>query len=1271
MESKHWSPTSRLSKYYTGGDVGLFTKELQSSNNEITLKHTLVTRCEDDVAIVDLTSGRRIASLQGHQPLELRKRITAFVIVNKPLVRDREQQLEIVTANERALTLSHYRFDGAANETTGSVLPSATNINDEMKGEESDPFDKTSKNENENEVTFTHITSFSAVHRLPVLLLASDPSGTLIASGSSDGTAKVFDLEHGYCTHNFKSDMKGGIVTLLYFHPNPRALQLICSAEGPHCNGHVFIYDLRTSTKIATLQEHLSAVTSCQVLGLGSIPSMNNNLPAGNNGSVLVTAGRDRILSFWDIGPLLQTQEALQNQSIDENVEYNQRSGLSNSRGKKKRKQQVLQKRNLGGGAAAVHGTSAILLKSIMAHENVESLICLGGKSSSSIETTGMPTSVNHQYKLYSAGDSGKLHEWNVKFQVKPDGIGFDRNTRKRSRRRQSTGEFINTSTSANLMKCPFIVSPGSFSCSCVGRKKILSDSIVFTNLLGFGHLEKKVLIGVTSEHNFICFEGKVESSEYKEDNNDVQKNINDDVQKKINDDEQKKGKTDISLQKVKTLVGYNAEIIQLKLEKNFLAMATNSSEARFYNVKNWSAELLVGHSNIITSIDMRLLHEDDSALIVTSSRDFTIRLWRVDSLSSVPNVTCLGIGRGHTESVTSVTFSNLMINGNIDKLFCISGAEDSTIKVWDVNAILSNTSTGISSHTTLQSLPTLCGLVAHKKTINAIRVSPDNQLCASASQDKTIKLWNLEYHQKSKKRQTASAVILSSATLSGHRRGVWGLEFSPIARLLASCSGDAMIRIWSLDTYLCVRTLQGHQAPVLQCGFLKGGKQIISSDAAGLLKLWSLQTSECINTFTGHTELDSGEEQDGILGMAVSSSGTNDKGKRLSGNKKRNDTDDSLISMFDDQIPDCKLWALSIDGNNLVTGGTDSQVVKWLDVTSDIKDRVDLELKEKLEAQQALDNLVFQGKFIRAFQKALHMEYPRKLLRIIMAFVCHRRNKLHQQKNSFEDKQLQENGKIEENEFSQDFGDDISLLKSSIEILVSAVLNNQISDDKEDDQNESFQEEEDTQYRAEYIVRLLRYAKTWNTNAKTSQIANSVLNALLNECSLQELAGDQEIANTNNLQGVVQAVTSYNTRHIRRLQTLLESTFLCDYVLASGNLAYAKQAISGKHLMEIRDEDENPEDSENEDEMEISSDEESSDDEEVSLEDNVLPKEINRDENKDERDHQAKLSVDTLMKEFTRAQMIKKLTSEGFAENGYKNWRKAVLAEALFKLLS
>ena len=859
----------------------------------------------------------------------------------------------------------------------------------------------------------------------------------------------------------------------------------------------------RTSTKIATLQEHLSTVTSCQVLGLGSIPSMNNNLPAGNNGSVLVTAGRDRILSFWDIGPLLQTQEALQNQSTGENVEYNQRSGLSNSRGKKKRKQQVLQKRNLGGGAAAIHGTSAILLKSIMAHENVESLICLGGNSSSSIETMGMPTtSVNHQYKLYSAGDSGKLHEWNVNFQVKPDGIEFDRNTRKRSRRRQSTGEFINTSTSANLMKCPFIVSPGSFRCSCVGRKKILSDSIVFTNLLGFGRLEKKVLIGVTSEHNFICFEGKVESSEYEEDNNDVQKKINDDVQKKINDDVQKninddeqkkinddeqkkrntdislqKTNTDISLQKVKTLVGYNAEIIQLKLEKNFLAMATNSSEARLYNVTNWSAELLVGHSNIITSIDMRLLHEDDSALLVTSSRDFTIRLWRVDSLSSVPNVTCLGIGRGHTESVTSVTFSNLMINGNIDKLFCISGAEDSTIKVWDVNAILNYSITGLSSHNTLQSLPTLCGLVAHKKTINAIRVSPDNQLCASASQDKTIKLWNLEYHQRSKKRQTASAVILSSATLSGHRRGVWGLEFSPIARLLASCSGDAMIRIWSLDTYLCVRTLQGHQAPVLQCGFLKGGKQIISTDAAGLLKLWSLQTSECINTFTGHTELDSEEEQDGILGMTVSRSGTNDKGKRLSGNKKRNDKgttdDDSLISMFDDQIPDCKLWALSIDGNNLVTGGTDSQVVKWLDVTSDIKDRVDLELKEKLEAQQALDNLVFQGKFIRAFQKALHMEYPRKLLRIIMAFVRHRRNKLHQQKNSFEDKQLQENGKIEENEFSHD----ISLLKSSIEILVSAVLTNQISDDKEDDQNESCQEE-DTQYRAEYIVRLLRYAK-------------------------------------------------------------------------------------------------------------------------------------------------------------------------------------------------
>lgn len=66
------------------------------------------------------------------------------------------------------------------------------------------------------------------------------------------------------------------------------------------------------------------------------------------------------------------------------------------------------------------------------------------------------------------------------------------------------------------------------------------------------------------------------------------------------------------------------------------------------------------------------------------------------------------------------------------------------------------------------QQLSTLAAVAAHDKDINALAFSPNDALLATASQDRTVKLWKLPE-------------LVLVQTLKGHKRGVWDVAFSPV----------------------------------------------------------------------------------------------------------------------------------------------------------------------------------------------------------------------------------------------------------------------------------------------------------------------------------------------------------------------------------------------------------------------------------------------------------------------------------------------------------
>jgi sugar lactone lactonase YvrE len=137
----------------------------------------------------------------------------------------------------------------------------------------------------------------------------------------------------------------------------------------------------------------------------------------------------------------------------------------------------------------------------------------------------------------------------------------------------------------------------------------------------------------------------------------------------------------------------------------------------------------------------------------------------------------------------------------------------------------------------TAQTLRTLSG---HQGAVNGVAFAPDGTLLATASSDKTARLWN-------------PATGEHVRTFQGHTEGVYGVAFSPDGTLLATASGDDTARLWNPATGEHLRTLQGHTEAVWDVAFSPDGTLLATVSHEGAL-LWNAATGEHLRTLQGHT---------------------------------------------------------------------------------------------------------------------------------------------------------------------------------------------------------------------------------------------------------------------------------------------------------------------------------------------------------------------------------------------------------------------------------
>ena len=112
-----------------------------------------------------------------------------------------------------------------------------------------------------------------------------------------------------------------------------------------------------------------------------------------------------------------------------------------------------------------------------------------------------------------------------------------------------------------------------------------------------------------------------------------------------------------------------------------------------------------------------------------------------------------------------------------------------------------------------------------HDGQVVAVAFSPDGQHLATASTDKTARLWNPV---------TGKCIHL----LDGHSDAVSTISFSPDGRLLATGSGT-MVRIWDTATGIRKYALEGHSQDIHNIAFSQDGELLVSASSEGKICLW------------------------------------------------------------------------------------------------------------------------------------------------------------------------------------------------------------------------------------------------------------------------------------------------------------------------------------------------------------------------------------------------------------------------------------------------